>query len=105
MPVVLDRNIVFDEIKESVKADDKGRVILGRDFSGKNYRVSVSATGEILLTPVVIMPERDMWLYKNPHALALFQQGLADAQAGRVAAAEDFSRCAQIEIENEIEGE
>ena len=101
MSAILERDTVFEEIKQSVKTDDKGRIILGRDFSGKSYRVAVSADGEILLTPVVVMPERDMWLYKNPQALALFQQGLADAQAGRVTAAEDFSQYAADEIEDE----
>lgn len=102
MPAVLERDMmVFDEIKESVKIDDKGRVIIGRDFSGRMYRVSLSAGGEILLTPIVIMAERDMWLYKNPQAQAMFQQGLADAQAGRVTAPEDFSQYADAVIEDE----
>ena len=63
MSVVLERDTVFEDIKDSIKADEKGRVILGRDAAGKNYRVSKSANGEILLTPVVVIPERDMWLY------------------------------------------
>ena len=101
MPGILERNTVFEDIKGSIKADSKGRVILGAEFSGKNYRVSKCATGEILLTPVATIPERDMWLYKNPHALAMFHQGLADAAAGKVSAGEDFSRYADDTIEDE----
>ena len=96
----LERDIVFEDIKESIKADEKGRVLLGRDFSGKRYRISISANGEILLTPVVLMPERDVWLYKNPEALAMFHQGLAEAAASKVTAGEDFSRHASDEIED-----
>jgi hypothetical protein len=100
MAQVLERDSIFEEIKESIKADEKGRVILGRDFSGKQYRVSVSAHGEILLTPVVVIPERDMWLYKNPQALAIFHQGLAEAAAGKVTDGEDFSKYANYVIED-----
>lgn len=75
MPIVVQRDTEFEQLKDSIRADTKGRVVLGRDYSGKNYRVSKSANGEILLTPVVSIPEQDMWLYKNPQALAAFQQG------------------------------
>src|SRR5437879_4541721 len=101
MPVILERDTVFEDVKESIRADEKGRVILGRESSGKNYRVSKSATGEILLIPVVVIPERDMWLYKNPKALAMFHQGLAEASAGKVTASEDFSQYADDDIEDE----
>lgn len=102
MPTVLERDTVFEEIKESIKADEKGRVILGRDFSGKNYRVSLSANGEILLTPLVVIPERDIWLYRTPQALAMFHEGLTAAAEGRVTAPEDFSQYLDLDIEDEV---
>ena len=101
MPEILERDTVFENIKESIRADDKGRVILGREFSGKNFRVSKSAHGEILLIPVVVIPERDIWLYKNPQALAMFQLGLAEAAAGKVTQGEDFSQYADDNLESE----
>ncbi len=101
MPAVLEWDTVFEDIKDSIKADEKGRVILGREFSGKHFRVSVSPNGQILLTPVVVIPERDLWLYKNPQALAMFHQGLAEAAAGKVTAGEDFSKFADDDIEDE----
>ena len=39
---------------------------------------------QILLDPVVIVPERELWLYKNPTALASVMQGLRDAAGGEV---------------------
>ncbi len=65
MPIVLEPNAVFEDIKDAIKADEKGRVLLGRDFAGKNYRVAMSANGEILLTPIVAIPERDLWLIRT----------------------------------------
>ena len=91
----------FEEIKESIRADEKGRVTLGRDYSGKNFSVWKSADGNILLTPVAVVPERDIWLYKNPRALALFHQGLAGAAAGQVTPGEDFSQYADDDIGDE----
>lgn len=91
----------FDEVKDFIKADAKGRIVLGRSFSGRGFRVSKSAEGNILLTPVSLVPERDMWLYRNPQALAAFQQGLAEAAAGNVLPAEDLSRYADDEIGDE----
>lgn len=65
----------FSEVKALVETDEKGRIVLGADYSGKNFRLSVNPrTGDILMTPVVIIPERDMWLYRNPVALASFRQ-------------------------------
>ena len=101
MPVVLDRETAFEDLKDAVKADDKGRIILGRNFANKNFRVAISANGEILLIPVVVIPERDLWLYKNPQALAMFHQGLAEAASGQVTAGEDFSQYAHDVIEDE----
>ena len=101
MADTLERSCNFEEIKVSVKADDKGRIILGREFAGKNYRVSRSEHGELLLVPVVVIPERDLWLYKNPQALAMFQRGLADVAEGRVTDGEDFSQYAGDDIEDE----
>lgn len=101
MPAVLGRDTVFEEIKDAVRADDKGRVILGHKFSGKQFRVLVSADGDVLLTPVTTIPEREIWLYKNPEALMLFHKGLAEAAAGKVTPAEDFSQFANDDIGDE----
>jgi len=98
MTAILERDTVFKNIKDSIKADNKGQVMLGHEFSGKTYRVSLSAHGEILLTPLTVIPERDIWLYKNPQALAMFHDGLAEAAAGRVTDGEDFSQYANDEI-------
>lgn len=52
----------FSEVKALVETDEKGRIVPGADYSGKNFRLSVNPrTGE-------------MWLYRNPVALASFRQ-------------------------------
>lgn len=51
MAAIVKRDTEFEETNEAVRADDKGRVILGNRCSGKQFRVSVSMDGDVLLTP------------------------------------------------------
>jgi hypothetical protein len=44
--------------------------------------VNKATTGEILLTPVVEIPAREMWMWENPEVLEDIRQGLADAAVG-----------------------
>jgi hypothetical protein len=91
----------FVTVKESVKADGKGRVTLGEEFAGKSFEVARSKDGELLLVPVVTTRERDTWLYRRPAAMAMLQQGIEDVGAGRVTEPADFSKYADLEIEGE----
>ncbi|WP_030008023.1 hypothetical protein [Picosynechococcus sp. NKBG042902] len=72
----------FKVIKEIIQPDSRGRITLGASAKAKSYRVLSNDLGEILLEPVVTIPEREAWLYKNQDALAAIQQGLAESAAG-----------------------
>lgn len=73
--------VLRDEI---VRADKRGRLTVGDAVSAKQFRILINDDGQILLDPVVVMSEREVWLYKNPHALASVMQGLREAAAGEV---------------------
>ncbi len=103
MSTTVERSDVFEVIKESVKVDEKGRVLIGRERSSKDYRVAVSNSGEILLTPMGRIPEREMWLYQNPQALAQLEQGVAEAAAGHLIGGYDFSTFLEDTLEDENE--
>ncbi|MBC8522840.1 hypothetical protein H8D29_02830 [PVC group bacterium] len=67
----------------SKKADSKGRVTLGKEFAGYTFIFKIDTeTKEITLSPAQVIAEHEMWLHKNPAALATVLQGLADARAG-----------------------
>ena len=72
------------EETKTVHADERGRITLGAKAGRKDYRVRETAHGEIVLTPVVHVPERERWLWQNPEALAAVRAGLAQATAGEV---------------------
>lgn len=63
-------------------SDSKGRVALGTVNANKLWQVEEQPDGSILLTPMVAVPEREVWFYKNPEAQAMVQQGLEQSRAG-----------------------
>lgn len=57
-------------IKEAVRVDSRGRLVLGDRFKEKQFSIRVNSDGEILLTPVVVMPAKEAWLLKNKAGLS-----------------------------------
>jgi hypothetical protein len=90
-------SVDFVESKLLAQSDARGRVTLGLIAKDKRFSVAFSQTGEILLTPVVTIPEREAWLYNNPAALAQVDRGIADAEAGRLVSLEAVLREAEGE--------
>ena len=94
--------VVMDEFKDTqatICADERGRITLGSIAKSKRYLVSCNDAGQLLLTPAVVMPEYEAWLWSNPAALASVRQGLAEAAEGSGEAV-DFSQYADLEIED-----
>jgi hypothetical protein len=90
----------FRTVKGIVEPDSRGRLSIDAITKGKSYRVQINDAGQILLNPVVAIPERELWLYRNPEALASVQQGLQQAEAGEVHDLGSFSQDADAEIED-----
>jgi hypothetical protein len=74
------------------KVDASGRLSLGRDKVGEQYEVEEAADGRITLTPVVVIPKRELWLHQNPEAKEAVLRGLADSAAGRTVDGGDFTK-------------
>jgi uncharacterized membrane protein (DUF4010 family) len=60
--------------------DSKGRLALGADMAGRTVLVQVLDNQDILITPAAVIPERELWLYRNEAALSIVQQGLQEAR-------------------------
>lgn len=80
----------FTKIADSVKPDAKKRVVLSKiDMpDGITYHVYLNNIGQIILDPQVTIPASEAWLFNNPEALELVQQGLADVAQGKVSRVE-----------------
>lgn len=74
------------------KVDTSGRLSLGRDKVGEQYDVDEAPDGTITLTPVAVIPKRELWLHNNPSTKSSVLQGLSDSAAGRVVDGGDFTQ-------------
>ena len=69
----------------TVRPDAKGRITLGKLAEGlSGFKVTKNSDGSFHLLPLKEIPERELWLYRNPEAMAAVLEGLADSRAGRV---------------------
>ncbi|MFM6309776.1 MAG: hypothetical protein ACKPGB_16195, partial [Dolichospermum sp.] len=58
--------------------------------------------GQILLDPVdpvVNISERELWLWKNPEAMASLQKGIQEAAAGELNDLGSFAEYADLDID------
>lgn len=84
-----------------IQMDDKYRVCLGNFLSKEerellsSFRVYRQEDGKIILDPLVEIPAREHWIYKNPDALASLMRGIEDAKAGRIKDRGSFAKYAQ----------
>lgn len=69
------------------KADQAGRINLGRELAGRSCRV-VESGSSVVLEPVetVPVPAAEAWLFRNPPAWASVRLGLQQIAAGEVVA-------------------
>ncbi len=58
------------------------------DELGNSPKISISAynndAGQVLLDPAVSVPIHEVWLYRNPKALAKVREGLSEAAKGEL---------------------
>ena len=84
---------------KKVQMDNKFRISLGHFLSKdererlSSFRVSRQKDGKIVLDPLIELPAREHWIFKNPEALASLLRGIEDAKAGRIVGVDfDFSQ-------------
>lgn len=77
----------------TVRPDSKGRIALGAFAKGvSSFRVHKEESGRVVLEPFVEIPERERWLYKNPEALAMVEQGLRESAEGKTVRMGSFTQ-------------
>jgi len=85
-------NQAFNKVK-TVRPDSKGRITLGKashDVSG--YVMKELADGVIMLEPMVEVPAREAWLFKNKEALESVERGLKQSAAGKTKSLGSFAQ-------------
>jgi hypothetical protein len=61
--------------------DDSGRLTIGREFAGKNCTIQRTEDGTLIITPVCVVPEREMWILQNPEVLKKLDEALKTKSA------------------------
>ena len=94
-------NSNFEEIKSSSKADERGgRLTIGAVAKKKNYRIMMNESGQIVLDPIVSIPEREIWLWKNQSARESVMQGLKEANTEATKDLGSFAEYADLDVDD-----
>lgn len=82
------------EVVAEAEVDSRGRVSIGRAGAepGARYRISRRADGELLLTPVVSIPKREMLVWEDPELARTILAGLDEAERGETVDLGSFSQ-------------
>ena len=71
--------------------DAKGRVVLPKGFADTLVSIEVIDEFEVRIRKVAAIPEREMWLWKNPKALDAVLTGIEQARIGQFAEPPDLA--------------
>lgn len=76
-----------------VRADERSRIAFAKAGVRRDdrYAVSVSDDGEILLTPLVSVPRRELLVWEDDRVRASLARGLSESAAGEVQDLGDFT--------------
>ena len=82
------------------RVDPTGRFSLGKKHANQTYSVEQKKDGTLILTPVAIIPERELWLWKNKQALDAVKEGLEQSKRGETSEIGSFEQYASEELED-----
>ena len=89
----------FRLVRNIVKTDDRGRLTIGAVAKTKSYRVLINEAGQILLDPIVNIPERELWIWQNSIARGSLERGIQQVSSGEVHELGSFAQYADLEID------
>jgi hypothetical protein len=77
----------------TVRPDSNGRIALGGLAKGvSSFRIHKAEGGRLVLEPFAEIPASELWLYKNPEALAMVEQGLRESAEGKTVRMDSFAK-------------
>jgi hypothetical protein len=70
------KKIIADERVEIKVVGRSGQISLGKSYAGKTLRLERREDGTVVLTPVAMVPESQLWTLQEPHRSRI-ERGLA----------------------------
>ena len=91
----------FKSVGEAL-ADERGRLPMAKTGVRKDdrYAVAVNDDGQILLTPLVSIPRRELIVWENQMLRESLARGLAEAAAGETENLGSFAQYADEDVED-----
>lgn len=90
----------FRVLKDILRPDKRGRITLGNFAKSKTYKVMINDAGQILLNPVVTVPEPELWLWQNSSALAAVGRGIEQVANQEIHDLGSFAQYADLKVED-----
>ena len=92
---------VFKSVGEAL-ADERGRLPMAKTGVRKDdrYAVAVNDDGQILLTPLVSIPRRELIVWENQMLRESLARGLAEAAVGETESLGSFAQYADEDVED-----
>ena len=69
---------------KTLQTDSQGRLNLGKRYASSTFLVEVIDDEELLLKKAAVIPEKELWLLKDPKALESVHRGMKDAKSKRL---------------------
>ncbi|MCB1085052.1 MAG: hypothetical protein KDK60_03010 [Chlamydiia bacterium] len=69
---------------KTLQTDAQGRLNLGKKYASSTFLVEVVDDSDLLLKKAAVIPERELWLLKEPDARESIHKGLEDAKKKRL---------------------
>ena len=102
----MEKRTIIENLNEKfvavdIKAiDSKNRITLGSKIlklltaqgEVEGFQVFYGENGDILLRPMVSIPSKEAWIYRNPKVFKAIKQGLAEAEQGKVEKVKDLDK-------------
>ena len=76
------------------------RLTLGSVAKKKNYRVMINELGQVLSDPIINIPEKEIWLWKNQSALESLKRGVNEVTAEETQDLGSFAEYAELDIDD-----
>lgn len=80
----------FTKVKDPIPSDNKGRVVIGKQWSGRRFRVYQNESGQILLDPVFELSKKELDFLADPDKLEAWNRAVKDSQLGNLQSRDDF---------------